>query len=163
MLSWLAWLSTALFDQGPAARLPRSPVDPGQVERNNKLAVFLPGVHWHGCRPGGGSEDLLGQPLLRSPLEPWRTWFAAHDLDWPEPAEGSQFNDIGLMCDAAAAGMGIALVRLKLGAPWLDNGSLIRLLPQTVPSPHAHYLCWRTGAMDRWECNAFAQWLKQAT
>jgi DNA-binding transcriptional LysR family regulator len=107
-------------------------------------------------------QDLEGQALLRSPLEPWRTWFAAQHLDWPEPAEGSQFNDIGLMCDAAAASMGIALVRLKLGAPWLDNGSLVRLFVQTVPSPHAHYLCWRTGAMDRWECQAFAQWLRQA-
>ncbi len=108
------------------------------------------------------AQDLEGQALLRSPLEPWRTWFAAQHLDWPEPAEGSQFNDIGLMCDAAAASMGIALVRLKLGAPWLDNGSLVRLFVQAVPSPHAHYLCWRTGAMDRWECQAFAQWLKQA-
>ena len=108
------------------------------------------------------AQDLEGQALLRSPLEPWRTWFAAQHLDWPEPAEGSQFNDVGLMCDAAAASMGIALVRLRLGAPWLDNGSLVRLFAQTVPSPHAHYLCWRTGAMDRWECQAFAQWLKQA-
>jgi len=108
------------------------------------------------------AQDLDGQALLRSPLEPWRTWFAAQHLDWPEPAEGSQFNDVGLMCDAAAASMGIALVRLKLGAPWLDNGSLVRLFTQTVPSPHAHYLCWRTGAMDRWECQAFAQWLRQA-
>jgi len=107
-------------------------------------------------------QDLECQALLRSPLEPWRTWFAAQQLDWPEPTEGSQFNDVGLMCDAAAAGMGIALVRLKLGTLWLDNGSLIRLFPQTVPSPHAHYLCWRTGTMERWECNAFAQWLKQA-
>ncbi len=106
-------------------------------------------------------DDLKGEALLRSPLEPWRTWFAAQHLDWPEPVEGSQFNDVGLMCDAAAAGMGIALVRLKLGAPWLDDGSLIRLFPQTVPSPHAHYLCWRTGMMDRWECAAFAEWLKQ--
>jgi DNA-binding transcriptional LysR family regulator len=112
------------------------------------------------------AQDLASQPLLRSPLEPWRTWFAAHRLDWPEPVDGSQFNDIGLMCDAAAAGMGIALVRLKLGAPWLENGSLVRLgssevFTGNVPSPHAHYLCWRTGMMDRWECAAFAEWLKQ--
>jgi DNA-binding transcriptional LysR family regulator len=117
-------------------------------------------VREHG--PFESPQDLEGQALLRSPLEPWRTWFAAQHLDWPEPAEGSQFNDVGLMCDAAAASMGIALVRLRLGAPWLDNGSLVRLFAQTVPSPHAHYLCWRTGAMDRWECQAFAQWLKQA-
>jgi DNA-binding transcriptional LysR family regulator len=58
--------------------------------------------------------------------------------------------------------MGIALVRLKLGAPWLENGTLVRLYESHVPSPHAHYLCWRTGTMERWECAAFAEWLKKA-
>ncbi len=108
------------------------------------------------------AQDIEGEALLRSPLEPWRTWFVAHQLDWPEPAEGSQFNDIGLMCDAAAAGMGIGLVRLKLGAPWLESGALVRLYERSVPSPHAHYLCWRTGTMERWECSAFAEWLKKS-
>ena len=112
-------------------------------------------------------DSLLGENLLRSPLEPWRTWFAANQLDWPEPVEGSQFNDIGLLCDCAAAGMGIALVRLKLGAPWLENGSLVRLdtnavFSRKVASPHAHYLCWRTGTLDRWECAAFADWLRKS-
>jgi DNA-binding transcriptional LysR family regulator len=107
-------------------------------------------------------EDLLGAKLLKSPLEPWRTWFLAHGVDAPEPAEGSSFNDVGLMCDAAAQGLGIALVRLKLGAPWLENGSLERISPRNVPSPHAHYLCWRTGTMDRWECQAFAEWLQKS-
>ena len=63
---------------------------------------------------------------------------------------------------AAAAGMGVGLIRLKLGAHWLENGSLVRLYDNNVPSPHAHYLCWRTGAMDRWEVTAFAEWLKKA-
>ena len=123
-------------------------------------------VREHG--PFDVAQDLEGVPLLRSPLEPWRTWFTAQGLGWPEPVDGSQFNDIGLMCDAAAAGMGVALVRLKLGAPWLDNGSLVRLgsnevFCRNVPSPHAHYLCWRTGTLDRWECAAFADWLRQLT
>ena len=122
-------------------------------------------VRDHG--PFETAQDIEGENLLRSPLEPWRTWFAAQHLDWPEPMEGSQFNDIGLMCDAAAAGMGIALIRLKLGAPWLDNGSLVRLGDNAlycgnIPSPHAHYLCWRTGAMDRWECAAFVEWLRKS-
>ena len=122
-------------------------------------------VREHG--PFEALENIEGQKLLRSPLEPWRTWFAAHHLDWPEPLGGSQFNDIGLMCDAAAAGMGIALIRLKLGAPWLENGSLVRLgsnavFAHNIPSPHAHYLCWRTGIMERWECATFAEWLKKS-
>ena len=107
-------------------------------------------------------EELLGAKLIKSPLEPWRTWFLAHGHDVGEPAEGSSFNDIGLMCDAAAQGLGIALVRLKLGQPWLDNGSLERISPRNVPSPHAHYLCWRTGAMDRWECSAFSEWIRKS-
>jgi DNA-binding transcriptional LysR family regulator len=107
-------------------------------------------------------QDLANERLLRSPLEPWRTWFAAHDLDWPEPIEGSSFNDVGLMCDAAAQSLGVALVRLHLGAPWLENGSLVRLFERNVPSPHAHYLCWRSGAMERWECSSFAEWLKKS-
>ena len=122
-------------------------------------------VREHG--PFATAEDLDGERFLRSPLDPWRTWFAAQRLDWPEPAEGSQFNDVGLMCDAASAGMGIALVRLKLAAPWLDSGALVRLgtsaaFTSSVPSPHAHYLCWRTGTMDRWECAAFADWLRKS-
>ncbi len=122
-------------------------------------------VREHG--PFEQAHDLEGEPLLRSPLEPWRTWFAANGLDWPEPVEGSQFNDVGLMCDGAAAGMGIGLVRLKLAQPWLENGSLVRLgssavFANKVASPHAHHLCWRTGMMERWECVAFADWLKQS-
>jgi LysR family glycine cleavage system transcriptional activator len=112
--------------------------------------------------PFASAEDLQGVSLLRSPLEPWRTWFAAHDLDWPEPTDGSSFNDIGLMCDAAAQGLGVGLIRTKLGAPWLESGQLIRLFERSVPSPHAHYLCWRTGTMERWECATFAEWLKKA-
>ncbi|MBK0391214.1 LysR substrate-binding domain-containing protein [Ramlibacter algicola] len=105
-------------------------------------------------------DDLVQARLLKSPLEPWRTWFLAHGQDAGEPAEGSSFNDIGLMCDAAALGLGIALVRLKLGQPWLESGALVRVSPRSVPSPHAHYLCWRTGTMERWECAAFADWLR---
>jgi LysR family transcriptional regulator, glycine cleavage system transcriptional activator len=117
-------------------------------------------IREHG--PFESVQNLSKAKLLRSPLEPWRTWFAAYKLDWPEPLDGSSFNDIGLMCDAAAAGMGVALVRLRLGAPWLANASLERLFEEDIPSPHAHYLCWRTGALDRWEVAAFAEWLKKA-
>jgi len=106
--------------------------------------------------------DLERATLLRSPLDPWRNWFAAQGLDWAEPTDGSSFNDIGLICDAATQGLGVALARPKLAAPWLDNGSLERIFALEVPSPHAHYLCWRSGTMDRWECAAFAEWLKKS-
>jgi LysR family glycine cleavage system transcriptional activator len=107
-------------------------------------------------------DELLAAKLIKSPLEPWRTWFLAHGMDAGEPAEGSSVQRHRPDVRRRRPGLGIALVRLKLGAPWLDNGSLERISTRNVPSPHAHYLCWRTGAMDRWECAAFADWLRKS-
>lgn len=112
--------------------------------------------------PFDTAQDLQGLSLLRSPLEPWLTWFAGNDLNWPEPPEGSQFNDLGLMCDAAAAGLGIALGRLKLAAPWLANGTLMRLYSHDLTSPNAYYLCWRADVIQRWECVTFSNWLRKS-
>ena len=82
-----------------------------------------------------------------------------------EPAEGAQFNDAGLMVDAAAAaaaGFGVTLTRLHLGAAWLNSGRLVHLPPRAVPSPHHHFLCWKAGTLRRWECAAFVDWLTRA-
>jgi LysR family transcriptional regulator, glycine cleavage system transcriptional activator len=98
--------------------------------------------------------------LIRCPLEPWRTWFTACAIAQREPGAGAQFNDIGLMLDAAVAGFGVALLRLRLGAAWLDSGRLVRLSRRSVASPNHYYLCWKAGTLDRWECAAFADWLR---
>jgi len=108
------------------------------------------------------TEQVARARLIRSPLEPWRTWFTACGIAQDEPHLGSQFNDIGLVLDAAVAGFGVALMRLKLGAAWLDSGRLIRLSPRQVTSPHHYFLCWKKGAIERWECAAFVDWLRQS-
>ena len=107
-------------------------------------------------------ESIVRAHLIRTPLEPWRTWFRACGVALPEPASGSQFNDLGLVLDAAVAGFGVALMRLKLGRSWLDSGRLLRLSPRNVRSPHDYFLCWKPGALQRWECAAFVDWLRQA-
>lgn len=108
------------------------------------------------------AEEVQRARLIRSPLDPWNSWFQAHGIALPEPRVGSQFNDVGLVLDAAAAGFGVALLRLKLGLSWLDSGRLVRLSPRSVPSPHHHHLCWKPGALERWECAAFVDWLVAA-
>lgn len=100
--------------------------------------------------------------LMRTPLEPWATWFASCGVQRAEPAGGAQFNDLGLVYDAAATGFGVTLIRPKLGKSWLDSGRLVRLSARTIASPHAHYICWQRGALERWECAAFVDWLKAA-
>jgi DNA-binding transcriptional LysR family regulator len=106
--------------------------------------------------------EIARARLIRSPLEPWRTWFAACGIALREPAGGAQFNDVGLILDAAVAGFGVALMRLRLGAMWLDSGRLVRLSDRSVPSPHHHFLCWKPGMLERWECKAFVDWLVAA-
>lgn len=100
--------------------------------------------------------------LIRSPLEPWRTWFDACGIAMAEPRLGAQFNDVGLVMDAAVAGFGVALARAKLGLAWLDSGRLIRLSPRAARSPHHHFVCWKPGTLERWECAAFVEWLRHA-
>lgn len=108
------------------------------------------------------AQTVARARLIRSPLEPWRTWFAACGIAQDEPRAGAQFNDLGLVLDAAVAGFGVALMRLKLGANWLDSGRLVRVSQRSVVSPHHYYVCWKPGALDRWECAAFVDWLKGA-
>ncbi len=112
--------------------------------------------------PFDSVESVSRARLIRSPLEPWSTWFHACGIALPEPSEGAQFNDIGLMLDAAVSGFGVALLRHKLGAAWIDSGRLVRLSTREVASPHHHYICWKPGTLERWECAAFVDWLKHA-
>lgn len=120
-------------------------------------------LHEHGPFEGFISRaEVERVRLIRSPLEPWSTWFDASGLDLTEPTEGAQFNDVGLMLDAAACGFGVALVRRRLGTAWLDSGRLVPLSSRSVPSPHHHYICWKPGALERWECTAFVDWLRQS-
>jgi len=112
---------------------------------------------------GFDSDAEIAQAhLIRSFLEPWGTWFVGCGLKRAEPSTGAQFNDVGLAYDAAASGFGVVLLRLKLGATWLDSGRLVRLSARAVPAPYRHYICWQPGALERWECAAFADWLTQS-
>lgn len=81
-------------------------------------------------------QDLAAATLLRCPIEPWRPWFAAAQLAWPEPAQGPRFVDLGLTLEAAAGGQGVALARRSLAHQWLAEKKLqvlfdVRAFPAT--------------------------------
>lgn len=144
---------------------PHAGVDQVKLLSDEVLPVCSPEyLNEAGLADGFDSAEAVGRArLIRSPLEPWSTWFRACGINLPEPREGAQFNDVGLMCDAAAAGFGVTLMRRRLGAAWLDDGRLVPLSTRSVPSPHHHWLCWKPGLLEqRWECAAFADWLQAA-
>ena len=100
--------------------------------------------------------------LLRSPLEPWRPWFQAAGLDWPEPAHGVQFNDLGLLMEAAVAGQGVALGRRTIIRHWLAAGLLVPVFDLAADSPHAYWLLYDPTDLARGEVRTFVEWLRRA-
>ena len=69
-------------------------------------------------------EVIMRARSLASPLEPWLPWFAEFGLTLPEPEGGVEFNDLGLLYDAAAAG-------LRGGTRAPEAGRSLALRPKT--------------------------------
>lgn len=101
--------------------------------------------------------DLVGAPLLRTPLEPWSPWFAAAGLAWPEPSQGPKLVDLGLTLEAAVSAQGVALARPSLAHPWLARGALVALPfgVQARPTTHYYLMPWAPGGAPA----LFADWL----
>jgi LysR family glycine cleavage system transcriptional activator len=112
--------------------------------------------------PFSTPASLKTAHLLRSPLEPWRPWFVAAGLDWPEPTHGVQFNDLGLLMEAAVAGQGIALGRRTIIHHWLQAGLLVPVSELEAESPHAYWLLVEPADLARGEVRAFVEWLRSA-
>lgn len=112
----------------------------------------------HGLRT---VEDVVAAPLLRSPLLPWRPWFQAAGLTRPEPERGAAFNDLGMLLEAACAGLGVALSTRRLAAAWLDSGRLVPLTDITAASPNSYYVTCASADQDRPEVAEFMDWLRE--
>lgn len=103
--------------------------------------------------------DLARAELLRSPLVPWRPWFAAAGLDWPEPARGLRFTDLGILLEAAASGLGVAACTGRIAERWTGSGQLVPLFGLTVPADSTYYTLVQRELAQRPEVAAFLDWL----
>jgi DNA-binding transcriptional LysR family regulator len=103
--------------------------------------------------------DLAGAELLRSPLVPWRPWFAAAGLDWPEPARGPAFMDLGILLEAAASGLGVAACPLRIAEHWLRGGQLVPVFAVDVAADSTYYALVERDLAQRSEVAAFIEWL----
>jgi LysR family glycine cleavage system transcriptional activator len=119
------------------------------------------------CSPGiangrvpGRPEDLARYTLLRSDDEPWKPWFAAAGLDWPEPARGPIFSDLSHGLQAAIEGHGVALARSSLLAHDLRNGILVRPFDVVAPSPRKFWLVYPPRSAKTAKLALFRQWLQ---
>ena len=119
------------------------------------------------CSPGIANghvparpEDLARYTLLRSDDEPWKPWFDAAGLDWPEPARGPIFSDLSHGLQAAIEGHGVALARSSLLAHDVRNGILVRPFDVVAPSPRKFWLVYPPRSAKTAKLALFRQWLQ---
>ena len=107
-------------------------------------------------------QDLARAELLRSPLLPWQPWLAAAGLDWPEPARGPLFTDLGILLEAAASGLGVAVCGHQLSATWQRTGQLVPLFGVTAPATSSYFMLVDEALSQRPEVLAFTDWLRSS-
>lgn len=107
-------------------------------------------------QPGG----LASLPLLQLESRPaaWGLWFAHHGVQAPAP-QGMLFDQFAPMVEAAAHGLGIALLPKFLAQLEIDSRRLVNLFGHGMPGAGSYYLVWpKTGAWYP-PLQAFRGWL----
>lgn len=106
-----------------------------------------------------GDARLRDLPLILEEPGLWGAWFAAARQVPPQPLRGLHFDDAAMVVEAAAAGLGIALVRRVHAEAFLDAGRLVRVSNASLSTAHACCLVWRPESPRLTAIRRFADWM----
>jgi DNA-binding transcriptional LysR family regulator len=119
------------------------------------------------CSPGFAAEhpmatpaDLASLPLLQLESRPnaWGAWFAHHGIDAPY-RQGVMFDQFAPMLQAAAHGVGVALLPEFLADPEIHEGRLVRTPGEVVSGVGTYSLVWPAEAAPSPALIAFRDWI----
>ena len=112
------------------------------------------------ARHGPVTDRTIAElPLILEDTHLWPAWFSAAAVAPPRPIRGLAFDDASMVVEAAAAGLGIALVRRLHVDTALETGRLVRLSETQVTTPFSCYLVWRDDSPRIGAIRQFADWL----
>jgi LysR family glycine cleavage system transcriptional activator len=109
--------------------------------------------------PVASDAAIARLPLILEDPPLWRGWFDAAGVAAPSPLRGLSFDDASMVVEAAAAGLGVALVRRLHADHFLETGRLVRLSRTCVRTPFSCYLVWRPESPRIATIRRFADWL----
>lgn len=89
----------------------------------------------------------------------WHDWFRWAKVRDPRPDEHYGFTDSNAALNAAALGLGVALARERIVAPFLETGRLARLPVPAMPARWSYYLVHPSHRRLGEDAQAFADWL----
>lgn len=106
-------------------------------------------------------RDLERAPLLHQSTRPtaWADWFAAVGVTTEAAWRGPRFDQFSMVSEAAAAGMGAALVPRFLVEEELSLGRLVVLFPVPLATRSAYYLVRPENEGRSALLRAFEEWL----
>lgn len=113
-----------------------------------------------GGSPVNSPKDLLQYTLLHDERrEDWRAWFNHLQAEVTPPVTGPNFNDSGILLQAAVAGQGIALGSRLLAAEDLASGRLVIAFDVPLRSKQSYYLITANSHLARPSVRLFKDWL----
>lgn len=110
--------------------------------------------------PVTNAAALLSQPLLHLETRPyaWRRWFEGQGITEHAPS-GMMFDQFATMAEAAAHGLGVALLPTFLAEPEIERGRLVVAHHATHRSVGSYYLVWPLDRADHGPLRVFRSWL----
>ncbi|WP_263408343.1 transcriptional regulator GcvA [Terriglobus tenax] len=112
-----------------------------------------------------GPRDLLPLRRLQHTTRPaaWNAFLSEHGIKTNVDSDGPGFEHIFMLLEAAAAGMGLALVPRFLAQDDVAQGRLVQAIPQTMLSQDSYYLVHAKSHGAFRKVKLFKEWLaKQA-
>lgn len=154
---------TRFDDVGPDLGIRHGPGQwPGLVARHLMdeslfpvAAPSLPGI----------DEVLSAADVLRLPLvadlshQGWHDWFRSNGVHGARIDERFVFSDSTDMLRATSLGLGAAIARQRIVAPWLASGHLQRLPGQPMPGRYAYHLVYPSHRRPRAAVRRVIDWL----
>lgn len=106
-------------------------------------------------------QELAALPLLQASTRPyaWRQWFASLGLEVAHDMAGPRMELFSMLMEAAAQGLGVALVPSLLVERELASGRLVRLLAHEARSDRRYFLLYPPHKAEGAVLGALAGWL----
>jgi LysR family glycine cleavage system transcriptional activator len=113
-----------------------------------------------GIRRLRDANQVAALPLIADlSRQGWDDWFRAADVHGVKFTERYTFTDSTDALQAAAHGLGAALARERIVAPWLEDGSLIRLPGPRIPARWNYHVVHPAHRRPRPIAQQFIDWL----
>ena len=99
--------------------------------------------------------ELADHVLIIHPESSWRLWLDPAEPDPTTSGRALYLDNQVLVIEAAAAGLGVALVRERLAGDDLHSRRIVRILNRSVPAEYSYWAVWSGSSPKLPLINAF--------